>query len=351
MRIKESPVGQRGKKGGISSAFNLPQGRNETSFKIIAEGILGPIEWRDFNSGFCVCPGSDLHSTRNGKRDCEIWLGLDDRPPAIHCVHGSCSGVIDEVSRDLRSQLAKAEKTGQRPTREQFLKSRAKAKQREIEKREREKVRAQWKKQLPLILEQNPWTVEQVMQESPVDVRDFWKIGRPPEWAALVDLIFLPGDLVFIGGLRDTGPDHFKTKEEWLKVYQNCLAPKLSQEALFISPWTWKPGTTRKTQENQSERRSLVLESDTLGEQVFPVFKWLKQALRLRAIVYTGGKSFHAWFDPPPPELEKELREAAESLQLDPAMFTNATTRLPGVIRPDTGRNQELAYLDGKEAA
>ena len=357
MRSKENPVAKQGIQGRSFDGGSIPPGRNETNFKIITEGILGPVEWKDFNSGFCECPGQDLHSTRTAKRDCEIWLGLDEKPPAIHCVHSSCIGAVEEAARELRSQLGKAEATGQRPTREQFNQWRHKANQRKREQRKKELVSKAWEGQLPDILNRFKWPLEQVMEDSPISPRDVWSWVKPervPEWTRLIDLIFHPGDLVFIGGLRDVGSDHFKPASEWLDLYQKPNAPTLPPGTIFISPWAWREGTASKERSNQLQRRALVLESDSLGENVFPVFKWLSQLLKLRAIVFTGNKSFHGWFDPPPPKLEAELKEAAEALQLDPAMFTNATTRLPGVTRPDApyeSWRQELCFLDRKEVA
>ena len=54
------------------------------SATVIAEEILGPIDWLDAAEGFCDCPGRKAHTNRTGLRDCKIYL---DHVPTLHCVH------------------------------------------------------------------------------------------------------------------------------------------------------------------------------------------------------------------------------------------------------------------------
>lgn len=75
----------------------------------IAQKLLGPIRWEGEAHGFCVCPGQHLHTTGSGDRDCEIHL---DGAPTVHCFHSHCAGVLAAVNHELRSQVAKAERTG-----------------------------------------------------------------------------------------------------------------------------------------------------------------------------------------------------------------------------------------------
>jgi hypothetical protein len=73
----------------------------------IAERLLGQIRWEDSGEGFAHCPGTHMHSTDDGKRDCIVYL---NGVPTIKCFHDSCRGVIDGVNHELRSQIGKAEK-------------------------------------------------------------------------------------------------------------------------------------------------------------------------------------------------------------------------------------------------
>ena len=330
--------------------------------KIAAEKLLGEIHWQDSDSGFCRCPGRDLHSTKNAKRDCAVYV-TPGRAPTIYCQHNSCGGAVEDANRKLRSAIGKLQADpAHRPTPEEIRKWRREARERRLqrmrEQRARELTSKVMSRQLAKIIENYPWPIEQVMADSPIPPHKIWSYGKPdrvPEWTRLIDLIFHPGDLIFVGEWGDCGSRYFKTKEEWLRLYQRPNAPQLEpKEGLFLSMWSWKPGSTRKTKENRLHRRALVLESDTLGENVFPVFRWLQINLKLRAIVFSGNKSFHAWFDPPGEKLEKQLKEISSDLQLDSSMFDKSFGRLPGVTRPDAPYEtwrQEICYLDRKEVA
>ncbi|MEY2598389.1 MAG: hypothetical protein RLZZ142_648 [Verrucomicrobiota bacterium] len=70
------------------------------------------IEWESDTHGFMPCPGAHLHSTRNGKRDCKIHVCNDGKPPTIHCLHSSCSAVIEAANKTLRSALGRAGASG-----------------------------------------------------------------------------------------------------------------------------------------------------------------------------------------------------------------------------------------------
>jgi len=72
----------------------------------IAELLLGPIHWREGLTGYANCPGRDLHTHPNRKKDCRVCI---DGAPTIHCVHGSCSGAVEDANHRLRSAIGKTE--------------------------------------------------------------------------------------------------------------------------------------------------------------------------------------------------------------------------------------------------
>src|SRR5260370_12210086 len=72
----------------------------------IALELLGEIQWDSEMHGFCTCPGKQLHTTGDGKRDCEIHL---DGAPTVYCFHSHCQGIRDAVNRELRSRIGRAE--------------------------------------------------------------------------------------------------------------------------------------------------------------------------------------------------------------------------------------------------
>jgi len=72
----------------------------------IAADLLGNIDWKSGIIGFVTCPGKDLHTTGDSKRDCKIEL---DGVPTVHCFHNSCRATLEEINFDLRSRIGKAE--------------------------------------------------------------------------------------------------------------------------------------------------------------------------------------------------------------------------------------------------
>jgi hypothetical protein len=195
---------------------------------------------------------------------------------------------------------------------------------------------------------------------------DFWELspvrllGDPAfDWRLLLQL-FRPGDILWIGNKYDSCADdkseakkescrrHFRRVSDWLKERR---APEQ-----FTCPSVFKPGSHSRCNEAVLQRRYLVIESDVLSkDQMSAVISWCRQFMRLRAIVDTGGKSLHGWFDAPTQEIEAELRTILPNLgwrpdhkpTLDPALFKLAQPcRLPGAWREPGKVRQALLYLD-----
>ena len=177
--------------------------------------------------------------------------------------------------------------------------------------------------------------------------------GDPKEDWRLIMKLFRPDDVVWVGtkkndSANETHPSEwidycktrFRTASDWLKETQ-C-------PGILTCPNTFKPGTHSRRDAEVLARRFLVLESDTLDKnQVCAVFKWTEQFTKLRAIVDTAGKSLHAWFEMPTPDVLGQLETILPQLGCDGSMFIpSQPCRLPGGYRADTGRNQSLLYLD-----
>jgi hypothetical protein len=77
----------------------------------IASELLGEINWTSDTHGFCTCPAQHLHTAGNGARDCVIHL---DSAATVHCFHNHCGGIVAGVNHELRSRIAKAERSEQR---------------------------------------------------------------------------------------------------------------------------------------------------------------------------------------------------------------------------------------------
>ena len=95
----------------------------------------------------------------------------------------------------------------------------------------------------------------------------------------------------------------------------------------------------------------LVVESDTLSvDDQFALLRWLYEGLgwTLRAVVFSGGKSYHGWFDRPPEGHIESLKAIAKGLPpgtIDPkCLQVSQPVRLPGCPRGD--HFQELIYIN-----
>lgn len=301
----------------------------------MAEIVLGRIEWKTATEGFCQCPGRAKHTTREGPKDCKVFL---NKRAAVTCLHGSCREQVKEAGRKLRRAI-KGEcppeaRTGQHLTLEE------KARNKEAKRLDCLRRRAANAKEQ--ILSDNRWTYAEIQAASPsvvpTDASEHWKLLLEE---------FSDGDVVWIGDKFDSGkPEHarnFRPTGQWLRV---DVAP-----AQFICPVAFKPGSYSRSNENVVARRFLVVESDVLGkDEVGAVFRWLKDKMQLDlvAIVDTAGKSLHAWFRYPEEARVVELKVVLPELGCDPKLFTaSQPVRLPGAMRDE--KRQRLVYLSGKE--
>ena len=105
--------------------------------------------------------------------------------------------------------------------------------------------------------------------------------------------------------------------------------------------------TFSRSNDNVLHRRFLVVESDVLSkDQVGAIFGFLRNdvGMPLRAIVDTGGKSLHGWFDFPKRTVFEELQIVLPQLGCDPGLFKpSQPCRLPGVRRGD--QYQRLIWI------
>jgi hypothetical protein len=197
----------------------------------------------------------------------------------------------------------------------------------------------------------------------PEDCREHWK--------PLLSGLFKPKDTIWCGYLEDSGDRLHTTRFKHVEDWMQCTHHPGPQTC----PGVFFEVTAHKGERIFSRSKDLVrlrpywvAESDLLAKAQFGIIiQHLRQQLFLRAIVDTGGKSLHAWFDAPhlyqigrdklDPKIERRMEELQSvmcGLGCDPHMFNlNSTTRLPGCLRLDeeTGQArgwQRLLYLDPK---
>lgn len=310
-------------------------------FQRIAESIVGEVTWRTPDEGYCTCPGRELHTGYNGKRDCIVRVS---GAPTIYCVHSSCSALVEEKNRLLRSAIGRAEwqiKRDEDPTLPEVRPVTRGELLRRARQRKLEDLAARAKRGLPIILSDYRWSVDQISAGSPELVHHDWR---------QVLQLFAPTDVVWIGDKKDSGhpqfADRFRSAREWLQGGACPTGP-------LMSAAVWKPGAFQRNAEHIRRSPFLVVESDTLTrEQIGAVFRWCREGdsrdcLTLRAVIDTGGKGLHGWFDRPTSARALERwRVTLAALGCDEGPMRPASmSRLPGARR-DNGRQQRLLWID-----
>ncbi|MEN9575608.1 MAG: hypothetical protein RL514_3463 [Verrucomicrobiota bacterium] len=299
----------------------------------LAEEIIGEIEWEDEVTGYCSCPGIDLHSTPDGERDCRVKL---DGVPTISCFHGSCQEAVAEANRQLRRRLG----SGGPAVATAAGKPKSPARRRVCDSKDEDvALSLQAHVCLPQLLADHRFTPAEWLAASPTavptDPQAHWPLLL--SLFALDDVVWAAEDVRHSSATSDRFADRFRSVKEWL---QEDFAP-----GNFTCPATFRPGSHSRCDASIIHRRFFVVESDHLGKNdIGAVFRWLQVDLRLRAIVDTAGKSLHGWFDFPSPEILAELQVILPAMRCDPALFrASQPCRLPGARRGD--RYQHLLYL------
>ena len=173
--------------------------------------------------------------------------------------------------------------------------------------------------------------------------------------------LFAPEDTLWMGDEYDSGKHHhtanFRLREEW--ITETELPPR-------IAAGTFLPGSISRSGESLATTPFIVIESDDLiGRKpttdaereenrmqcaALLTFMQDRFKLTLRAVIDTGGKSLHGYFDRPSPAALEALEEIAEALAIDAQVITRAHNplRLPGCIHSTTGQSARLCYLNPK---
>lgn len=177
---------------------------------------------------------------------------------------------------------------------------------------------------------------------------------------AFVDILFPAEAIIWMGNPYDTGQgknrENFKSTHDWLK------APSLPPR---IAAGTFRPGSFSRSKENLENSSFLIIESDDLighkpsnaGERdqnkalsyALAGYCQNELGLHLRAVIDTGNKSLHLWFDRPPPKALAAVRTLAPGLRIDTGLLDSCATaplRMPGCIHEKTKLPATLLYLD-----
>ena len=288
--------------------------------------VVGPVDWLSDTEGFCECPGRHLHTSREGRKDCKIYL---QPVVTLSCFHGSCKVIVEENTKRLRRLELDGAKRGPL-TKEQMAEI--------VKMQARERLRRQTASVKSRLLRDYSWPYARMCSDSAVPVP-----GDPAHhWRVILDL-FDDDEHIWMGSIYDSGkPEHqrhFQTREQWAK---SATAP-----GQFTCASSFKGDSFARSNDNVTRRAFLVVESDELDrDTIGSVFNWMREkvSMNLRCIVDTAGKSLHGWFEFPLPERLDELRIVLPALGCDPKMFgASQPCRLPGAMRD--GKFQRLIYV------
>ena len=297
-----------------------------------AEEIVGQVDWQSDNHGLCKCPGEAAHTSHTRIRDTTVFV---DGAPTIFCWHTSCAPYRDEANRKLRRAISSDVlykpvniMSGGTAVPKLVIK-----KDPHAEVLDRIKTIAESNKQR--YLTHYNWDPADMFEESPIPIPD----APQAQYEAMLSL-FKPDDIVWIGGVKDSGnhPQHFKMAREWMQT------PPISQ---FTTAGVFAAGTISRSNENVISRRYLVIESDVLTKpQMGAVFQLMRDLfqMKLHAVVDTAGKSLHGWLEMPKQEWFDQLKAFLIPLGCDPATFKpSQPVRMPGVKRND--KTQSLLWF------
>ena len=323
----------------------------------IAEAMLGEIG-DDVNGGRnCKCPGAHLHTSGYKERgtkltaECRVYLEKGERNaagiPTIKCMHSSCSVAVDEANRSLRSQIAKHEWAKAKGEGFHPPKQRHRTKEeieREWKERRNAALRVRSRDSVAEIVRAYPWSSYEMWEASTGELKN-GRILTPRVQIELMLGLFEPDEIIWCGDFKTRV---FAPASVWLKqAVESAIVP-----GPRICPNVFREGATARSNEQMKRLKFFVLEHDKLSlSEQSALIRWMSEKVgwTLRAVVYTGGKSLHAWFDAPAAAELEEARVVLGAMGFDPSSFTASQPyRLPGWNHDKTGHQAKILFYGGK---
>ena len=227
--------------------------------------------------------------------------------------------------------------------------------------------------------ELDPFGVE-VRENSPIRLEAYSEaFPHAGDMLLLLRHLYQPDDILFIGRRYDAKRDNLKTAAEWIAFFENQLAwiskqtPEDQQRAfrrlgelypsIMPNPHSGQPGKTKSGDKESwradacvREYRYIVAEFDGMPfKQQGAILRGLgKAGMKIAAVIYSGGKSCHAWLCCDDvsnaaeweTQIKKGLFPVLAALGADKACSNSGRlSRLPGMFRADKSNWQRLLYL------
>lgn len=209
------------------------------------------------------------------------------------------------------------------------------------------------------IIARHPWSAADVWEDSPQQIGNEL-VEFDPRW--FLGSLFPPEAILWTGEVHESGQnghhaDRWRTCTDWQSL------PAKTRIGPMTTPATWKTGTTSRSYGQVLAAPYTILDFDGCDgikpetlEQLrqhcadsLALIRWLREGMfwDLAAILWTGGKSLHAWFHSPAQAVLESLRITAAPLGLDAGLIGRPEhpCRLPGHPHAKTGKRSRVLWL------
>jgi hypothetical protein len=230
--------------------------------------------------------------------------------------------------------------------------------QEELRKLEEQKTLAEIVRQnRPAIAARHQWDDCDVFDSSPQRID-----SHVVEFDArhFLSSLFHPDDVIWCGKVHESGE---RFARNWRTCAEWAARTESPRGGPMVSPGTWKVGTTSRAAANVLTAPYVVADFDELDGRKpesaieiadhvassLALVRWFREAMgwTLAAIVFTGGKSIHAWFHSPPAQVLQSLRGTAKAFGIDAGLIGHPEhpCRLPGHRHEKTGQLSRVLWL------
>ena len=208
------------------------------------------------------------------------------------------------------------------------------------------------------IMDRHAWTPPEVKRDSPQGIDESVKGSAAHFLASL----FAPADLLWTGEVHESGQPHHAGR--WRIT--SGWGQSTDRIGPMTTPATWQPGTISRAAGQVLATPYTVLDFDGLDgikpankdelarhvRDSLALIRWLREAMdwRLAAILWTGGKSLHAWFHTPPRAVLDSLAAVAKPLGMDAGLIGRPEhpCRLPGQVHGKSGKRSQVMWLQAR---